>query len=159
MPDKIPGDLQYQPPFSVMWDLFPLPVNAPVYIHHSGIWRVSWSPGPCWALTGGMEKTDTSISQCSCQNHEERRKGRRSKSTFFSVSVSRCLLCFLIPKRIHCPAVLLSLCERKWVREWVCVHKCLWVLCFSVAVNEHFWSCVCVCLFCHASVCIFRAST
>lgn len=146
----------------LIWDSFLLPVDALVYIHHLGIWLVSWSPTPRWAVTEGMKKTDTSISQWSCQNHEGICKGREQERVFSS-SMSRSLLCFLISNRIHCPAVLLSLCERKWVREWVvcvCVYKsvsvcffCCWkwihvrvcvhFVCFAMLLCVFLERCVC----------------
>lgn len=138
----------------LIWDSFLLPVDALVYIHHLGIWLVSWSPAPRWAVTEGMKKTDTSISQWSCQNHEGICKKREEARACFSSSMSRCLLCFLISNRIHRPAVLLSLCERKWVRNEFVYESVSG--CFSVAVNEYIWAYECMCLFCYASVCIFR---
>lgn len=136
----------------LIWDSSLLPVDALVYIHHLGIWLVSWSPAPRWAVTEGMKKTDTSISQRSCQNHEGICKREREQERVFSSSMSRSRLCFLISNRIHCPAVLSSLCERKWV----CVRKCLWVLfcpCkwMHLSVRVH--------LSVLPSVCIFREST
>lgn len=138
----------------LIWDSSLLPVDALVYIHHLGIWLVSWSPAPRWAVTEGTKKTDTSISQRSCQNLEGICK--RRGSVFFSSSMSRSLLCFLMSNRIHCPAVLLSLCVQK--RKWVCVRKCLWVL-FSRCKWTRLSLCVHLSVLPRACVCIFREGT
>lgn len=143
----------------LVWDSFLLPADALVYIHHLGIWLVSWSPAPRWAVTEGMKKTDTSISHWSCQNHEGICKGRESESVFFPPqwAVAFFVFSYLIG---------FTVLQSSWAyakgnesgKEFV-YEKCLWVFFFSAAVNEYIWVFVCICLFCHAAVCIFRGGT
>lgn len=125
----------------LIWDSFILPVDALVYIHHLGIWLVSWSPVPRWAVTEGMKKTDTSISQWSCQNHEGICKGRGSKSVFFPPQWA---VPFFVFSHLIGFTVLQSYwaCAKQndWRNDCVYVWVCLWVL-------------FCWCKWKHASVC------
>lgn len=130
-------------------DSFLVPVDALVYIHHLGIWLVSWSPVPRWAVTEGMKKTDTSISQWSCQNREGICKGRENERAFFSPPphwvVSFFVFLYLIRFTVLQPYWACAK-ENEPAREFVpfCCYKWIWELC------------VCLCLLNQASVCIFR---
>ncbi len=140
-PGKIPDDFQYQPPLSPDMRFVSSPSGRASV--HSSFRNLASFMEPSASLSSHRRyEKDRHINLPvvlpeSWRNMQKERK----KSLFFSSSMSCSLLCFLISNRIHCTTVLLSLCTRKRVREWVSVCRWLWVL-------------FCCCKWIHLSVCV-----
>lgn len=122
-----------------MWDLFLLPTDTLVYINHLGILRVLWCWVTHWALTEGMKKTDTSISQRSRQYHRQKYAERERKRVFF---LPQWAVAYFIFSYLRGFIVSCSLIEpvhndmTDWLTDWVSVYV---------------FACACAC----ASMCLF----
>lgn len=154
VPGKIPDDFQYQAPLSADMRFVSSP-SGRTSVHSSFRNLASFvEPGASLSSHRRYEK-DRHINLPAVLP-ESRRNMQKERERVFSSSMSRSLLCFLMSNRIHCPAVLLSLCVQK--RKWVCVRKCLWVL-FSRCKWTRLSLCVHLSVLPRACVCIFREGT
>lgn len=149
VPGKIPDDFQYQAPFSADMRFVSSPSGRTSV--HSSFRNLASCVEPGASLSSHRRYEKDRHINLPAVLPESRRNMQKERERVFSSSMSRSLLCFLISNRVHCPAVLLSLCvkkENEFVYESVSG-------CFSLAVNEHVWVYVCICLFCHATVCVY----
>lgn len=144
MPDKIPGDLQYQRPLSVDMRFVSSP-SGRAGVHSSFRNLASFvKPGASLSSHRRYRKDrHIHLPVVLPESWRNMQREREQEHVFFPPQWAVPILCFLISKRIHCPAVVLSLCGKKMSQGMsLCTKVSLGALLFCCCKWIHLIMCV-----------------